>query len=77
MNNGAEELTELERLKLENFALKHQAMQQQLQANLRERLAFIQQIEADHPGYAWDDQRGLVPTPDKISENHPATTIES
>lgn len=54
------ELTELERVKMENFALKHQAIQQQQQANLQARAAFVRQIEAAHPGYKWNDQRGLV-----------------
>lgn len=57
-NNGT--LTELERLKLENFALKHNAVQQQLQTNLAARSAFIQEMEAAHPGYRWDEQNGLV-----------------
>lgn len=58
-NNGT--LTELERVKLENFVLKHNAIQQQLQINLAARAAFIQEIEAAHPGYGWDDTQGLVP----------------
>lgn len=63
MENGkAIELTELERTKLENFALKHNALQQQSQANLQARAAFIQEIEAAHPGYRWDDQKGLIAT---------------
>jgi|HubBroStandDraft_6_1064221.scaffolds.fasta_scaffold1251735_2 hypothetical protein len=60
MDNGADQLTELERVKLENFALKHNALQHQSQANLMERAAFIRQIEAAHPGYRWNDQHGLV-----------------
>ena len=60
MENGKPELTELERLKLENFALKHNAMQQQIQANLAERAAFIQRIEEAHPGFAWNEKEGLV-----------------
>lgn len=55
-----QQLTELERVKLENFALKHTALQQQVQANLIARAGFIQQIEAAHPGYRWNDQSGLV-----------------
>ena len=61
MDNGAEQLTELERVKLENFALKNNLMQQQLQANLAARQAFIGLIEAAHPGYRWNDQQGLTP----------------
>lgn len=68
MKNGAEEqqpgqLSELERVKLDNFALKHNAIQQQLNANLIERGAYIKQVEAAHPGYQWRDQEGLVPIP--------------
>ena len=60
MNNGHGELSELERVKLENFALKHSAIQQQLQTNLAARAAFLQAVEAAHPGYRWDEQSGLV-----------------
>ena len=63
MNNGAIDagMTELERVKMENFGLKHNAIQQQLQGNLAERAAFIQQMEAAHPGFKWEEQKGLVP----------------
>lgn len=61
-SNGHAELTEMERLKMENFALKHSAIQQQLQMNLAERLVFIRAIETAHPGYSWDEQQGLVAT---------------
>ena len=57
-SNGT--LNELERVRLENFALKHNAIQQQLQINLAERNAFIRQIEAAHPGYLWREDQGLV-----------------
>lgn len=66
MNNGHAELTELERLKMENFALKHNTMQLQLQAVLAERAAFIRQIEEAHPGYCWEEQRGLVEKGEKV-----------
>jgi len=66
--NGSAELTELERVKLENFALKHNLMQQQLQANLAERGALIEKIEAANPGYRWDDRQGLV----RVAEPAPA-----
>ena len=54
------ELTELERVKLENFALKHNTLQQQVQANLAQRAAHIKEIEAAHPSLRWDEQRGFV-----------------
>ena len=55
-----EPLSELERTKMENFALKHNIMQQQLQQIVAERSAYIKQVEAAHPGCRWDEQRGLV-----------------
>jgi hypothetical protein len=62
------ELTELERVKMENFTLKHNALQQQLQINLAERNAFIRQIVEAHPGCAWEESRGLVTySPEKFS----------
>jgi hypothetical protein len=72
MTNGQEQLTELERVKMENFALKHAAMQNQIQANLQARAAFVQQIEAAHPGYRWNEQQGLVAEkPPVIAEEKP------
>lgn len=63
MNSNPAELTELEQVKLENFALRNNALQQQLQANLAARAAFIKQVEAAHPGYQWDETKGLTPSP--------------
>lgn len=54
------ELTELERTKLENFALKHNLVQAQLQRIVDERTAYIRQVEEAHPGCKWDEQKGLV-----------------
>lgn len=54
------EMTETERLKMENFALRHQILQQQLQQIVAERAAYIKQIEAAHPGSEWDERQGLV-----------------
>jgi Trp operon repressor len=59
MTNG--ELTELERVRLENFMLRHNSIQRELQTNLAARAAFIQEVEAAHPGYRWDEGAGLVP----------------
>ena len=47
-------------MKLENFSLKHNAMQREMTANLAARAAFIQGIEAAHPGYRWTEEEGLV-----------------
>ena len=54
------ELTELERLKMENFNLRLLFMQQQIQHLQTERAVYISQLEMAHPGFEWDDQRGLV-----------------
>lgn len=45
---------------MENFALKHNLMQQSLQQIVKEREVFILQIERDHPGYRWSEGEGLV-----------------
>jgi hypothetical protein len=60
--NGNGQLTDLERTKMENFALKHNLIQQQLQAIVMERANYIQSIETAHPGFKWDEREGLVPT---------------
>lgn len=60
MTNGTIELTEIERLKMENYALKFNMLQSQINTIVAERAAFIKVIEADHPGYVWTDQNGLV-----------------
>jgi hypothetical protein len=57
-------LSELEITKLENFGLKHAAMQQALRENLAARTKYIEQIVAAHPGYRWNEPTGaLVPAP--------------
>ncbi len=60
-------LTELEQTKMELFALRHQFLQQQLNANLLNRAAMIEQIELAHPGYKWDEPTGrLAPVPPAV-----------
>lgn len=54
------ELTELERIKMENNTLRLALLQQQLQQMQNERAMLIYQIEAKHPGYKWREQQGLV-----------------
>lgn len=60
MNNGVAKLTEIEQLKMENFALKHNMLQSQMQMIVAERALFIDQINTNHPGFIWDDAKGLV-----------------
>ena len=57
---GTDQMTELETAKLQVHALRHQLLQQQLQANLAERSALIQQIVTDHPGHRWDEATGKL-----------------
>jgi hypothetical protein len=65
MTNGAPQetpqLTELQRVKLENFTLKHINLQSALNANMAERAAFCKSIVDEHPGYMWRDPDGLMP----------------
>ena len=56
----ATQLTEIERLKLENLMLRYNALQQQMNQILVERSTLLRQIETDRPGYRWDEQKGLV-----------------
>jgi hypothetical protein len=67
-----EELSELERLKMENIALKYRAMEQQMVGLLNERALVIQQIEKDHPGYKWKEPVGLV----SVSELEEVEAVE-
>lgn len=67
MQNGTNELTEVEKLRMENFALKHNMLQSQIQMVIAERVNFIESINENHPGYVWDEQKGLVPAvPKKV-----------
>ena len=54
------ELTELERVKMENFALRIMFMQQQLQQMQIERANFIHHLEDKYIGYKWSEAEGLV-----------------
>ena len=57
------ELSEVERLKLENLTLKRYALELQLQHLLRERENLIRQIEGTRPGWLWrENPQGFVPT---------------
>jgi len=55
------ELTEVEKLKLENFTLRHIAIEAQLRQNTMDRALFLHAIEQAHPGWRWQDPDGLVP----------------
>lgn len=59
--NGAATMTEMERLQMENYALRHNLLQQQMQQVIAERTGYIKKLEAEHPGYAWDERQGLIP----------------
>lgn len=63
-------LTELERLKMENFTLRIVVMQQQLQQAQTERAVFIAKLEQAYPGMEWDEQRGLVRR-DEVKDLYP------
>jgi hypothetical protein len=54
------ELSELERLKIENCNLRILYMQQQIQQVQTERSVFLRQLEAANPGYSWSDQYGRL-----------------
>jgi hypothetical protein len=54
------ELTELERVRLENNTLRIVLLQQQLQQVQNERGLLIRQLEAMHPGHEWREGYGLV-----------------
>jgi hypothetical protein len=51
----------MERLKLENFTLRHIAFEAQLRQNTIDRAHFLHGIEEAHPGWRWQDPQGLVP----------------
>ena len=61
-----QELSELERVKMENYTLRVLYMEQQVQQVRAERATFISQVEADHPGYKWSEGHGLVEKEDEL-----------
>ena len=63
MINGNGQLSELELTKMENFALRNAGLQQAIRENIQARDKYIQQIEAAHPGYRWNENSGLMPVP--------------
>jgi hypothetical protein len=71
MPNPVPELTETERLKLENFALRQFALEMQLRQNAIDRAIFLHHIEEKHPGWRWQDPEGLV-----AKEDEPETEPE-
>ena len=56
----APELTDLEKLKLENTALKYSVLQGQMQSLMRDRQIIIEQIEQRLPDWQWREGEGLV-----------------
>lgn len=63
------ELSEMERLKLENFTLRHIAFDAQIRQNQLDRAQLIHSIEQAHPGWRWQDPNGLVPKEDEREED--------
>jgi hypothetical protein len=53
-------LSEIERLKLENFTLRHIAFESQLRQNQVDRAVFLKSLEETYPGWKWQDPDGLV-----------------
>jgi len=54
------ELTEVERLKMENYNLRIHILQQQTQQTINERQSLVRSIELEHPGFEWDEQHGRL-----------------
>lgn len=54
------ELSEIERLKLENLNLKRYALEMQLQQVLTERVNLIRVLEQSRPGWHWKEPVGFV-----------------
>jgi hypothetical protein len=59
----------MQKLKLENFALRQLAFQSQVRQNELDRAQFIHGIEQAHPGWRWQDPQGLVPKEDEREED--------
>jgi hypothetical protein len=53
-------LTEVERLKLENFTLRHMAFEAQMRQNQFDRAVFLRLLEETYPGWRWQDPEGWV-----------------
>jgi hypothetical protein len=56
----AEQLSEVEQLKMELITLRAHYLQQQLQITQNDRTALIKVVEDNHPGYGWDEQTGTL-----------------
>lgn len=54
------QLTEVERLKIENLQLKFGALQTQQQQLQSEYQALIQALTVSHPGYSWNPQTNTL-----------------
>jgi hypothetical protein len=63
--NHSPQLSEFEKLKLENFVLRQYALESQLRQNTVDRAIFLHGIEEAHPGWRWRDPEGLVPMEDE------------
>ena len=67
-------LTEVERLRMENYALRYNLLQQQMQQIQAERAALIQLIEQAHPGNEWREGYGLIEKEEADAEPYPEFT---
>lgn len=54
------DLTETERLKLENVALKKALLESQMQLVRDEHTSLVKQLERDRPGWRWQEPQGFV-----------------
>lgn len=68
------ELTEVQKLKLENFTLRHIAFESQMRQNQLDRAQFIHTIEQAHPGWRWEDPQGLVENEEYEATGQPPHT---
>ena len=71
----APQLTELQKVKLENIQLKFQGLQAQVQDLQKQYTAIAQEVSQQHPGYMLDSQGNLIPAP-KPPEAKPKAEVK-
>jgi hypothetical protein len=69
------QLTELQKVKLENIQLKFQGLQVQIQELQKQYSEIAQEVSAQHPGYMLDQAGSLIPAP-KPSEAKPKAEVK-